>query len=47
MNKLEFSNELIKEFENMQNKYVLNDKYKVSINEVKDILKDLYKKIIQ
>lgn len=45
--KLEFSNELIKEFENMQNKYVLNDKYKVSINEVKDILKDLYKKIIQ
>jgi len=44
--KLEFSNELIKEFENMQNKYVLNDKYKISIEEVKDILKELYENII-
>ncbi len=43
--KLEFNNELIKEFENMQNKYVLNDKYKISIEKVKDILKQLYDKI--
>lgn len=43
--KLEFSYELIKEFENMQNKYVLNDKYKVSIDEVKNILKQIYNKV--
>jgi len=43
--KLEFSNELIKEFENMQNKYVLNYKYKVSIDEVKYILKKIYNRI--
>ena len=43
--KLEFNDELIKEFENMQNKYVLNDKYKISINDVKEILKNLYDKI--
>ena len=29
----------------MQNKYVLNDKYKVSIDEVKYILKQLYNKL--
>ena len=40
--KLKFSDEIIKEFENMQNKYVLNDKYKVSIDEVKNILKQIY-----
>lgn len=43
--KLEFSDELIKEFENMQNKYVLNDKYKVSIDEVKNILKEIYNRV--
>lgn len=43
--KLEFSDELIKEFENMQNKYVLNDKYKASIDEVKNILKEIYNKV--
>lgn len=43
--KLEFSDELIKEFENMQNKYVLNDKYKVSIDEVKNILKQIHNKV--
>ena len=43
--KLNFSYSLIKEFENMQNKYVLNDKYKVSIDEVKYILKQLYNKL--
>ena len=43
--KLDFSNELIKEFQNMQNKYILNDKYKISIDEVKNILKDIYNRI--
>lgn len=43
--KLEFNDELIKEFENMQNKYVLNDKYKVSIDEVKNVLKDIYNRM--
>lgn len=43
--KLEFSNELIKEFENMQNKYVLDNKYKMSINKVKNILKEIYNSI--
>ena len=43
--KLEFSEELIKEFENMQNKYVLNDKYEVRMDEVKNILKQIYDKI--
>ena len=43
--KLEFNDELIKEFENMQNKYVLNDKYKININEVKEILKQIYNRI--
>lgn len=43
--KLDFSDELIKEFENMQNKYVLNDKYKVSIDEVKSILKEIYNRV--
>ena len=45
--KLEFSNKLIKEFESMQNKYVLNDKYKLSIDEVKNILKQIYNKILK
>lgn len=40
--KLEFNDGLIKEFENMQNKYVLNDKYKVSIEEVKNVMKVIY-----
>lgn len=43
--KLDFSDELIKEFENMQNKYVLNDRYKVSIDEVKYILKQIYNRV--
>ena len=43
--KLDFSNELIKEFQNMQNKYVLNDKYKITIDEVTNILTDIYNKI--
>lgn len=43
--KLEFSDKLIKEFENMQNKYVLNDKYKVSMDETKNILKQIYDRV--
>lgn len=43
--KLEFSDALIREFENMQNKYVLNDKYKVSINDTKTVLEKIYNKI--
>ena len=40
--KLEFSEELVKNFENMQNKYVLNDKYKVSLDNVKNVIKQIY-----
>lgn len=36
-----FSNELLKNFENMQDKYVLNSKYKLSIEEVKNALKEI------
>lgn len=43
--KLGFSNSLIREFENMQNKYVLKDKYKFSIDQVKDILNKIHGKI--
>ena len=41
--KLEFSDSLIREFENMQNKYVLNDKYKFSIDQVKEILNKIHR----
>mgnify|MGYP003371686337 CR=1 FL=1 len=40
--KLEFSDALIREFENMQNKYVLNDKYKFSIDQIKGILNKIH-----
>ncbi len=43
--KLNFTPELIKEFENMQNKYVLNEQYKFSINEIKEILNNIYIKL--
>ena len=33
------------EFKNMQNKHILNDKYKVSIEDVKGILKKIYSKL--
>ncbi len=36
--KQEFNEDLLKEFEDMQNKYLLNDRYKISLNEVKDAL---------
>ena len=36
--KQNFNDNLLKEFENMQNKYVLNDKYKLNISDVKNTL---------
>lgn len=39
--KQEFNDDLLMEFENMQNKYVLNSKYKITINEVKKTLKEI------
>lgn len=36
--KQEFNEDLLNEFEDMQNKYVLNDRYKIGLNEVKDAL---------
>lgn len=43
--KLEFSDSLIREFENMQNEYVLNDKYKFSIDQVKEILNKIHRQM--
>ena len=42
---LDFNNDLITEFENMQNKYVLNEKYKINIEQVKEILPQLHAKL--
>lgn len=39
--KLNFNEELLREFNNMQNKYVLNSKYKININEVNKALKEI------
>ena len=39
--KQDFNEDLLKEFENMQNKYVLNDKYKIEISEVKNTLNEI------
>ena len=41
--KQQFSEELLQEFENMQNKYVLNDKYKIEIIKVKNTLNEFIK----
>lgn len=43
--RLDFNNALIKEFENMQNKYVLNDLYKISMEQVKEILRKIHKQM--
>lgn len=40
--KLDFSEELIQEFNNMQYKYVLEDKYKITIDEVKKRISEIY-----
>ena len=37
--KREFNKDLIKEFENMQNKYILKDEYKIDIVKIKNTLK--------
>lgn len=42
----EFNELILKEFDNMQNKYVLNDKYKITIDEVKNTLKEIVKNLI-
>ena len=39
--KQDFNEDLLKEFENMQDKYILNDKYKIEIGQVKNILKEI------
>lgn len=43
--KLGFSDGLIRKFENMQNKYVLNDKYKFSVDQVKEILNKIHRRM--
>ena len=43
--KLDFDDSLIKEFEKMQDKYVLNDKYKFSIDQVKKVLEEIHRKM--
>ena len=40
--KLDFSEKLIQEFNNMQYKYVLDDKYKITLDEVKKRLLEIY-----
>ena len=39
--KQDFNENLLKEFDNMQNKYVLNNKYKIEISEVKNTLNEI------
>lgn len=39
--KQDFNEDLLKEFDNMQNKYVLNNKYKIGISEVKKTLNEI------
>ena len=39
--KQDFNEDLLKEFDNMQNKYVLNNKYKIEISEVKNTLNEI------
>ena len=43
--KLDFDDSLIKEFEKMQDKYDLDNKYKLSINQVKEILSKIHKQM--
>ena len=39
--KLDFNEDLLKEFENIKKKYVLNDKYKIKISDVKKVLNEI------
>ena len=41
----DFTEDLLKEFENMQNKYVLNDKYKIDLTEVRNTLNKIINNI--
>ena len=41
----DFNEDLLKEFENMQNKYVLNDKYKIDLTEVRNTLNKIINNI--
>lgn len=43
--KLNFSDDLIREFEKMQSKYVLDNKYRISITDVKEVLRQIYNKM--
>ena len=40
--KLDFNDELIKEFNNMQYKYVLDDKYKITMDYTKNVISEIY-----
>lgn len=40
--KLDFNDELIQEFNNMQYKYVLDDKYKITMNYTKNVILEIY-----
>ena len=40
--KLDFNDELIQEFNNMQNKYVLDDKYKITMDYTKNVISEIY-----
>ena len=42
----DFNENLLKEFENMQNKYVLSDDYKIDIRGVRETLQQIISKII-
>ena len=44
--KLDFNDELITSFENMQNKYVLSEEYKTDIDTVKAVLAKIFNKIV-
>lgn len=44
--RLDFDVDLITEFENMQNKYVLNETYKINIEKVKETSNKIYTKLI-
>ena len=40
--KLDFNDELIQEFNNMQYKYVLDDKYKITMDYTKNVILEIY-----
>lgn len=42
--KCNFNDEFIEKFNNMQDKYIINDKYKIDMNQIKDTLQIIKKK---